>query len=543
MTVESDFFINKVKELYGNYEGGTSRILQNFDQYEKYGPEWGPYHEIIRLSKISEENPSIKPLIDATMLHYFFENIATDDDPDILEYIEIKDDQKEVVSPEKIAHYFIKKFCIITILKSMYIFENGKYHRDNGVVRSEIQKLLSNLKLMTTKPTKNFVGDIYERILNLSLIKGEEDLPFIKDSKIIPTKKCALVRCNNQIIEIPNSPAIGKNWQATGNYVKNIDTSEVMNFLHDITNEEDAKILIQMGSQTLAHNLALQMAYMMLGDGGNGKSLVSKLMSKALGEENTSALTLQEFKDRFKSSQLCEALVNINPDIPKNGLTTEACSVFKNHTGGDRRSFENKFEKPFYDRPTTTLIFGANGLPDVPDSLDQRAWWRRWYIIHLPKNFELNPKFEDQILSDHNVDAIFTLYVEDLSRLETEGLLQSDSIEKTRDAWQKNSNNVYAFISENFEIVKEELEPEYWITKKLLYKEYEKYCQDEDIDESQKMRNQTFHQKIKHLKGKDTQKTIGQNLERVYVNLKRKFISPIPVQTIQQNFSNPCAQA
>lgn len=533
--INHNLFIQMVMELYGNYQDKIDVLLNDTSGLSDQ-PE---YTELRRLNEIKNNYPEISQLITATMLYYYYKNVEGKDYPSEEEILDNNKFDKNgnpvgaVVNQEAIANFFIKKYAVITILKSIFLYIDDRYYHDPEglLLKSEIQKVLSGIPTQDIKNTAFTVKDLKERVMNKTRLMGENILPFIKNSYIIPTKKNTLVRYKGNVIKIPNTPATGKNWTLDAEYIDDIDTSELVKFLEDITNPEAAKILIQVGSQAISQDAKYQRCYMMLGEGGNGKSLLSKLYYKFLGVDNFSVVSMQDFKDKFRSSELCKTLLNINPDIPKTAMTIEAINAIKAHTGGDYRTFEDKYETPYKDRPTTVLLFGANGLPDLPLSEDKYSWWRRWDIIEFPKTFALDPHFEENFLSKKNVNSLFKLIVDDLDRLEKDGLIMTNTSDYMKVIWEKSANSAYAFISDNYTIEPYELEKEDWVVKNDLIKMYEEYCEDKNIEKINILSKDAFCKKLLKMKIIDKKKTMegGQKRERVYTNLKR-----LPEETEQK---------
>lgn len=80
---------------------------------------------------------------------------------------------------------------------------------------------------------------------------------------------------------------------------------------------------------------------MLLGPGGNGKSTFLEVVTKMLGSDNVSAVTLQALNDdKFAPARLYGKLANVFADLPPKALTS--ASIFKAIVGGDTISLERK---------------------------------------------------------------------------------------------------------------------------------------------------------------------------------------------------------
>ena len=123
---------------------------------------------------------------------------------------------------------------------------------------------------------------------------------------------------------------------------------------------------------------------LLLGEGGNGKSVYLQGVIAFLGRENTYSATLQKIADnRFTVAQLEGRLVNVCADLPHKALRD--AGMFKALTGGDTIEAERKYQPPFTFKPFARLIFSANSLPPVTDSSD--GFFDRWLIVPFDQTF------------------------------------------------------------------------------------------------------------------------------------------------------------
>jgi len=131
-----------------------------------------------------------------------------------------------------------------------------------------------------------------------------------------------------------------------------------------------------------------QKAIMLLGGGGQGKSVFLRVLAEILNTDNVSAASLQTLVDnRFGTNSLYGKLANMAGDIPDMALSNTA--TFKGLTGDDRIRAEEK-GKPAYDFwNRAKLIFSANQLPPTKDKT--RGYFRRWVLIDFNRPMVTNP--------------------------------------------------------------------------------------------------------------------------------------------------------
>ena len=86
-----------------------------------------------------------------------------------------------------------------------------------------------------------------------------------------------------------------------------------------------------------------QSAFILVGDGGNGKSPLLSLLTEFLGPENVSSISLQGLVNhKFAAAELYGERANIYDDLSSDAL--KRSGQFKMATGGDMLKGENKFK-------------------------------------------------------------------------------------------------------------------------------------------------------------------------------------------------------
>ena len=168
-------------------------------------------------------------------------------------------------------------------------------------------------------------------------------------------------------------------------YNPNADCPKIKEFINQIMREEDVVVLQELAGYCLWKDYPIQKAFALVGEGSNGKSTFLRLLTKLLGKENVSSISLQDLvNNRFAVANLYGKLANIFADLPPEILKDTA--KFKMLTGGDIITAEKKFKNPFKFYNYAKLIFSCNRLPVTYD--DTTAFFRRWVIINFPNTFD-----------------------------------------------------------------------------------------------------------------------------------------------------------
>lgn len=192
-------------------------------------------------------------------------------------------------------------------------------------------------------------------------------------------------------------------------------------FLFDILPDKDVPIMWELIGYTLFRGYPFQKAFILLGDGANGKSTLLSALRDFLGRKNVSAVELQELDgNRFKKAKLEGKLANIAPDLDDDEL--ESTGTFKALTGGDLLDAERKYEEPFEFENHATLIFSANQKPAAGDGT--YAYARRWVHFTFPNTFTGEDAVpQEQLLAEFREEhpGILNLAVESFRRLWARG--------------------------------------------------------------------------------------------------------------------------
>jgi putative DNA primase/helicase len=120
-----------------------------------------------------------------------------------------------------------------------------------------------------------------------------------------------------------------------------------------------------------------QACLVLVGEGGNGKSVVLAGLHALLGDDNVSSVPLEDFAGRFALIQTLGKLANISAEIGELDKTAEG--TFKKFVAGDLMSFERKGKDTFTARPTARLVLATNNLPYFADKTS--GIWRRLLIV------------------------------------------------------------------------------------------------------------------------------------------------------------------
>jgi len=259
-------------------------------------------------------------------------------------------------------------------------------------------------------------------------------------------------------------------------------------------------------------------AFMLVGDGNNGKSKFLELVKKTVGEGNATGQSLQDLcLYRFAQAELYHKLANIFADIPNKPIGY--AGWFKILTGEDSASAPRKFKSSLYFKNYAKLLFSANELPEVADMSE--AFWRRWIVVEFPNKFPDNPNFFEETFTKEVIEKIVVLSVLAFANV---WFNRGFSIKKTaqdfKELWLRKVNSIYAYVKSGVEDGRLTLDKEAETESNELYEDYRRWAENEDIEAEAKA---TFTKELERLFGIVKKRTRDDNsLPYVYVGIELK---------------------
>ena len=219
-------------------------------------------------------------------------------------------------------------------------------------------------------------------------------------------------------------------------------------------------------------------AFMFIGSGSNGKSVLLDYIESILGKDNVSNITIHDIElERFSKAELFGKMANVFADIESNEL--KKTGNLKVIISGDSITAEKKHRHPFKFKPYTKLIFSANRFPYVHDQSD--GFFRRFVIVEWKRQFlgdEKNSKLRTELTQNKKEkDKMFSLLVLIARNLSQRGRFKyEDNIEKLREQWNQHSDPIIQFINEV--VIEQE---DSVVSKREAYSRYCDFCIEHEI--------------------------------------------------------------
>jgi len=390
---------------------------------------------------------------------------------------------------ELIVEYILNNNYIYTtkddIKSEMWVYVDGVYKPEG---RSEV-------KLITRKVLgETYTSQLYNEVIN----KIEADT-YIEHDDFFQTNYLNELPVENGILNIitrelnqfdPKKIFFNK---LPVEYDSEAKCPNILNFLNDVLKDKgDVPVMLEIIGFCLLKEYKFEKAFMLVGNGRNGKSKTLELIKRLIGIENCCSVPLSMIT--ADSTSVCEffgKMVNLAGDLSNDSL--KKTGMFKQTVGRDVISAKRKYLRDLAFVNYSKHLFAANELPRVYDTTD--GFWTKWLLLEFPYKFITQKEYDSLSKEDKiNKKILDTDIIEDITTpKEMSGLLNIalDSLQnlldnqdfsysvgtnEIKDIWIRQSDSFAAFCIDSIE---EDYNNK--ITKKDLRKRFHKYCKKHKI--------------------------------------------------------------
>lgn len=333
------------------------------------------------------------------------------------------------------SKYLKDKYNIIKIDNELYCYNNGIYEKDSNLEKNMID-IIPNLKNNQRLEVLKYLYIICEdkKRDTRGLIAFANGIFDIEQSKLLPF--------SSNIIITNRIP-----W----NYNPAAQSELMENTLNKFAcNDEDIRILIdEVIGYTFYSKNELGKSFIIIGDKANGKSTFLKIMMYLLGENNISALSLEDITNsRFRLYEVNGKLLNIGDDIGSSYIPES--EIFRKVVTGDVIVAEKKGKDPIKFNCYAKFIFSANEIPKIKDPTGATA--RRIIIIPFKNSFtqankDYDPYFLDKIKNPECMEYLIKVGIEGLKRvLKNKGFSETQETQQLLKEFNENNNPVIEYV-------------------------------------------------------------------------------------------------
>jgi len=239
------------------------------------------------------------------------------------------------------------------------------------------------------------------------------------------------------------------------------------------TKENIITIIESMSNILMANRINLEITMMFIGDGGAGKSTLSKIIRGVIGPDNCSSVSIHAMQyGRFDLAQLEGKLCNMGTDISNKELTN--MGRFKQVVSGDPVQVERKNQHPHDMVSFAKHFYSANEMPNILDNSD--AMFRRLNVIKFDNDFASSSERildYDKVILEKEASGIFNLMLQNYrTLLRNKKFRYPQSIASVKETVKRESDKL-----REFKETTTTPDPVNYITNDEFYHNYVKWCQ------------------------------------------------------------------
>lgn len=246
---------------------------------------------------------------------------------------------------------------------------------------------------------------------------------------------------------------------------------KILNFLEAVCPDDVNRVLRMIG-YCLYKSCRFDKAFLLFGNGANGKGTLIRIIEAMFGPENCSHRSIQDLdQEKHATADLFGKYVNTFADLPATRF--KETSKFKMMVSGDSVMGERKFQHPFSFRNRAKFICSANKIPQSEDKTN--AFYRRWEIIHFDNSFEgfEDTELEEKLTTPEELSGLLNLALNGLKELKAMRGFRDKTTEQRREEYEQ-ADDVDAFVSK--ECIIDIKNTKCFTPTTKVYGKYVEYC-------------------------------------------------------------------
>jgi putative DNA primase/helicase len=288
-------------------------------------------------------------------------------------------------------------------------------------------------------------------------------------------------------------------------------------FRDDADRDDKCTCLLELMGYTLMSHSQHERFVMLLGPGGNGKSVALAVLEAMAGAENVAGVAPSKFESPYQRAHLKDKLANIVSELHQGEVIADA--ELKAITSGEISTVERKNRDPFDMRPFSTCWFGTNHLPHTRDFSD--ALFRRAVLLTFNRTFaehEQDVTLKGKLFQE--LPGILQMCLTAYAHAVANGFTQPASSEAAKAEWRLDADQVAQFVQDACTREVGAKTPGGW-----LYEAYGRWAAAQGIKKT--VNRETFSKRLQRLGHPTGKVTDGL---RIYEHIK--INSPEPILTM-----------
>ena len=434
------------KDLY-NLEEGDGRDSQLFSY-------------IIPLMKKGFDKEQIYDIFNIINKYVFGEPLKQPEIDKMFAKNEIFEDKKmKFFKGREFQHNIFEKYNIKGYGRLPYIYKENVYVYDTDeIFRCMIEEIPTLKRSQLTEAFEN---------IRLKVITNVQEInPHFVNVKngLFDLETFSLIPHTSEIFTVN---------QFNCEYDPDASCEAVDKMLNNVTehNANLRTLIEEMLGYFLLGDCRFQKAFILLGQGSNGKSKFLDMITNWIGTKNRSTLALEDLSEKFRTAELLGKIANIGDD--SGSALLKNSSIFKKLVTGEGITVERKNQNPFTLNNTSKMIFSVNNLPPSVDK--SNGFFRRIIIIPFnavfnKKNADFDPNIINKVSTLDARNYLFLLALKGLKNiLNNNGFTIPQEVEDAVRAYELDNNSVLQWIEFNADNIENR-------TVNEVYTDYCLYC-------------------------------------------------------------------
>jgi len=350
----------------------------------------------------------------------------------------------EDTAPEYVKSFLLEYYPggLVYLHSTFLAFKNGYWAAllDHADVKKSIAKFYGS----DATPPK--VSELFGMLRLTCVVK---DVDFKPDTNYVCFQNGALDMTTFELV--PHSPHHHLRSGRPAVWDVDAKSPTFEKFLHDVfrddkDREEKMQFVLEWMGLCLVPDTSFEKFVVCVGEGGNGKSVLLKLMADLLGHENVYSAPIQRLGNRRALAELDGKLLLTSSEINENTVMDDG--ILKQIVSGDTVEAERKYEHPFTYIPVARIMLATNHLPKLRDVT--HAFFRRLVMLRFNRNFttdEMDMNLHAKLKGE--LSGIFTMAVTGLRKLRERGqFIDPTSSVEASNEYRENSDFVKLFAVE-----------------------------------------------------------------------------------------------
>lgn len=435
--------------------------LDLFSMQEGDGRNQALYNYILTLTSAGFTKDETREVL-TIVNKYIFSVPLSDDELEVI----MRDDafpsdsffEKGKFLHDKFADFLMRNDSIYRINEQLHVYRDGVYVPAQRIIEGAMLKHIPFLKTNQRNEVLRYMNIMAEER------KGA-------DARYIAFRNGVYDIAEEKLL--PFSPDLVMTNQIPWNYNENAYSEAVDKTLNKIACGDGTirHLLEECIGYCLYRRNELSKFFILTGEKNNGKSTFLEMVKTLLGQDNVSALDLEDMNERFAVASMFGKLANIGDDISDEFLHGKGVSMLKKVVSGNLVKAEFKGQDAFFFNPYVKLLFSANDIPRTKDKTG--AVLRRMVIIPFNARFtKEDPDYDPYIIyklrTEEAMEYLVQIALDGLfDVLADNAFTESEKVEEAIEEYNEENNPIISFLKDA-EIVGR--------FTKDCYKEYQVFC-------------------------------------------------------------------